>query len=119
MKRKSRKIWRDRIRRWKTSGLTAKKFVARRRFSASALHYWSWRLRAEARENETGRTSAAPPVVEIVRATGVVSLGEPAGVHDAAPEPFEVVIGERVRIRVPVRFDAEALVRLVAILERR
>ena len=119
MRRTSRKIWRDRVRRWKASGLTAKKFVTRRKFSASALHHWSWRLRAEARENETGRTSAAPPVVEIVGAAGVVGHDAQVSNRDAAPEPFEVVIGERVRIRVPVRFDAEALVRLVAILERR
>jgi len=43
----------------------------------------------------------------------------PAAPIEAAPEPFEVVLGDRVRIRVPVRFDAEALQRLIDALERR
>ena len=92
--------------------MTAKKFAARRGISASALHYWSWRLRTEARENEAGRTPA-PPFVEIVSSAGVVG-------HDPRPaEPFEVVLGDCMRIRVPARFDAEALKRLVDALERR
>jgi len=119
MKNTSPKIWRHRVRRWKASGLTAKKFAACRRYSASALHYWSWWLRAEARAKETGSPPAIPPVVEIVGAAGVVGHDAQVSNRGAAPEPFEVVIGERVRIRVSMHFDAEALVRLVAALEHR
>jgi hypothetical protein len=115
MRRTSRKIWSDRVRRWKASGLAAKKFAARQGLTAGSLYRWSWRLRAEERGRKAGRTSEAPPVVEIVGAVGVVGQDPQSG----APEPFEVLLGERVRILVPVRFDAEALVRLVAILERR
>ena len=113
MKRTSRKIWSGRVRRWKASGLTAKQFAGRLRFSVGALHYWSWRLRREERARGAASTPMIPPVVEIVGAAGVVG-------HDLRPgEPFEVLIGDRVRIRVPVHFDEAALVRLVDALERR
>jgi hypothetical protein len=119
MKRTSREIWSERVHRWKASGLTAKKFAARRGLSACTLYYWSWRQSAEARDSETGRLSSAPTFVEIVGAADVVGHGSQAvGVRPVA-EPFEILLGDRIRIRVPVNFDEAALCRLVAILERR
>jgi hypothetical protein len=119
MKRTSRKIWSGRVRRWKASGLTAKQFAGRLRFSVGALHYWSWRLRREERARGAASTPMIPPVVEIVGAAGVVGHGTQTVSVGPDAEPFEVLIGDRVRIRVPVHFDEAALVRLVDALERR
>ena len=117
MSRASRKIWSDRVRRWKASGLTAKAYAARHAFAAGSLYRWSSRLRGEERAQGASLVPVIPPVVEIVRAAGV-SFGAPVVDTEAAHEAFEVFLGDRVRIRVPVRFDAEALTRLVAALER-
>lgn len=37
-------VWRDRVRRWKSSGMTAQEFAAREGVSANRLHVWSGRL---------------------------------------------------------------------------
>lgn len=70
----------------------------------------------------TGRemvSSGAPTFVVVVNAAAVV--GDDASVpgHETAPEPFDVVLVDGVRVRVPVRFDDAAVARLVVALERR
>ena len=118
MKNTSRKFWSDRVRRWKSSGLTAKKYAARRGLSVERLYHWSSRLRREERARGATFAPMIPPVVEIVGASGVMGHGMQTVRVGPAAEPFEVFLGERVCIRVPVHFDEAALVRLVTALER-
>jgi hypothetical protein len=37
-------VWADRVRRWKSSGMTGEEFAAREGVSANRLHVWSGRL---------------------------------------------------------------------------
>jgi len=118
MKRTAREIWRERVRQWKASGLTAREFAARHGFEASTLHYWSWRLGTKKR-GAGARGQAVPSFVELVRPAEVAGSGAPAGEGEAPLAPFEVLFGERVCLRVPAHFDEAALRRLVRALEGR
>jgi hypothetical protein len=118
MKNTSRKIWSDRVRRWKAGGLTAKKFAERQGLSVERLYHWSSRLGREGRARGATFAPMIPPVVEIVGAAGVVGHGMQTISVGSGAEPFEVFLGERVCIRVPVHFDEVVLVRLVTALER-
>lgn len=144
MKRTAREIWRKRVRQWKASGLTARKFAERHGLAASTLHYWSWRLgagqrgrpardeaqvlvprarvapqRGAARRRLQPRGQpAAPAFVELVHPAEVGGLGARAGEHEAVT-PFEVLFGEHLCLRVPLHFDEAALRRLVRVLEGR
>lgn len=113
MERTSRDKWRERVRRWKASGLTAEKFAASRGFSASNLWYWSWRFRAENRGWKPRRSRLAPPCVEIIGTANLVGHGD-----NTTCEPFEVLLESPLRVRVPSGFDPAALRRLIAALER-
>lgn len=99
MARATREQWAKRVESWKRSGLTAAQFASRHGLSPRSLSWWKWRLSTSAR--------AAPPVVE------VVALTRQSG------DPFELVLGERVRVRVPAGFDAEDLRRLLEAVEGR
>jgi hypothetical protein len=110
----ARDTWRQRVRLWKTSGLTAEQFSEGRGFKAGTLRHWSWLLGAE-RRGWKPRPRGAPPVVEI-SLSGAVA---PAAAPPAAPEPFELVVGDQLRVRVPARFDPAALTLLLSVLEVR
>jgi|WetSurMetagenome_2_1015567.scaffolds.fasta_scaffold946291_2 hypothetical protein len=112
MARTSREIWRERVRQWQASGQTAERFAARHGFKAGTLRHWKWLLGAERRGWKARRKKAAPPFVEIVRAADLVG-------HGAQPEPFELLLGNAIRIRIPVRFDPASLLLLVNALEGR
>ena len=99
MARATREQWAKRVEQWKQSGLTAREFARRRGLAARSLSWWKWRLSSAARP--------APPVVE------VVALARSSGA------PFELVLDERLQLRVSPGFDAEELQRLLATLEAR
>lgn len=104
MGRDAKAAWTKRVERWRASGLTAKEFAAETGLNAGTLTYWKWRLD---RSPSGGQTRKKAEFVE------VVSPVSPAPTpHDA----FEVILGNGVEVRVPVRFDADALRRLVAAL---
>ena len=48
MKRGTRTQWAERVRRWRSSGLTASAFAARERLNARTLAWWSSKLRRDA-----------------------------------------------------------------------
>ena len=99
MARATREQWAKRVEQWKRSGLTAARFASRHGLSPRSLTWWKWRL---------GRVAEkTPPVVEVV----ALARGGEA--------PFEVVVDERLHVRVPAGFDAGELRRLVAALEER
>ena len=96
MKRGTRTQWAERVRRWRSSGLTASAFGARAGLNPRTLAWWSSKLRRDAR-----------PAATFIE---VVSAPVEAGV-------VEVVVRERVRIRVAGAFDAAVLRRVVAAFE--
>ena len=103
----AREQWRERVARWRSSGLTAKEFAARDGVNASTLSCWAWRFRREGDvgvEDVRRRTLAALPTMIEVRA------------HPVGDDRFEVELGGR-RVRVPPSFDADALRRLITLLE--
>ena len=102
MARGTRAQWADRVRRWKSSGLTAQQFAARHRLKRSTLVWWSWAL---------GRTEpSAPGFIEVLRSA--------IAPHTDDGE-IELVLRGELRIRVSGQFDPAVLLRLVAALEAR
>src|SRR5258706_15736009 len=109
MGRDARATWAKRVERWSESGLPAAEFAAEIGVNARTLTYWKWKLgRPEQR-----RAAPKPEFVEVVPATS-------SSTSDVAPpDSLEVVLGGGVVIRVPARFDADALRRVVVALEAR
>jgi transposase-like protein len=77
-----------------TSGLSVRAFAAREGLHAQRLLLWRRRLRSA--------VEGGPKFLEV----------------RAAAEPIEVALRSGRVVRVPAAFDAEALVRLVEVLER-
>jgi hypothetical protein len=89
--------------------LSAAEFALEIGVNARTLTYWKWKLgKAEAR-----RGAARPEFVEVVTPATLGTSGE------VSLDALEVVLGGGVVIRVPARFDADALRRVVAALEAR
>ncbi len=105
--RGTRESWAKRVARWKRSGLTARKFAAREGVKAGTLTFWSWKIASDAR-----RASRKPAPVKPIK---FVEVAAPV----AAPHArFEIDAGSW-RVHVPSSFDAEALRRLLDVLEVR
>lgn len=98
--------WRERVRAWKSSGLTCGRFAEREGLNAGTLSYW----RSKLRKLDAARASRS---------------AEPLTFVELAPPPrectdaFELVFGSGLRLQVPVNFDGSALVRLLDVLEQR
>lgn len=93
-----------------------KEFAREVGVNAHTLSGWRWRLRAEqqgrAPSNECGEKQR-PPAQE-TKPIEFVELVRPP-----ADERFEVVAASGWTVRVPAQFDAAALGRLLAVIERR
>jgi len=106
--------WAKRIEQWTQSGLTGAEFAQQIGVKESTLRHWKWKL------DKLSRTQGVAPA----RAPGdaFVELIAPTGGTSAvltAPEPFELVLGNELRVRIPARFDADALQRLLDAVGRR
>jgi transposase-like protein len=106
MAREGREVWAKRVERWVDSGLSAKEFAAETGVNANTLAHWRWRLGAKA---PAGRTEAATAPVRFVELAAAPAAEEAGG--------FEVVLAGGRTVRVPPRFDATELARLVQVLE--
>lgn len=115
----AREEWAKRVERWCESGLTAAEFAAELGINARTLTYWKWVLGREAR----GEKRAWPARKARRRKTKkavTASQTAPAFVELSAvatDERFELELGAGRRLRVPKGFDAEALRRLLGVLE--
>jgi transposase len=117
----TRELWSKRVERWKDSGLSAREFASEMGINAHTLSYWSWKLSKKAGKIPTKKRPVG--FVEVVTETNVLSGPRregpavvPERSKDDRPEPLEIILRDGVRIRVPVRFDAEVLRRVVATL---
>jgi transposase len=109
--RVDRDEWRKRVERWKASGLTAKEFAAEVGINAGTLQFWQHKLKTcgpIARRPRRRRTDA-------IVASSLVELRAP--VAAALDQRFEVELGNGRRVRVSAGFDADALKRLLVVLE--
>lgn len=122
MSRTSRAEWAKRVERWKDSGLSAKEFASETGLKASALRFWSWKLRKQDAEVDVrlessttknrrrGDTQASiqprPQFVEVSASTAA-----------SAPSMIELVLNHGIRVRVPAGFDEATLTRLVRAVE--
>jgi len=109
--RTSRAEWQKRIERWNDSGLSAEQFAAEMGINAGTLRHWKYFLGKRA----SGALASKPtrPIV-------ANSLVEVQPVVAAAPTAaFELELGADRRLRIPPQFEADALERLLAVLERR
>lgn len=106
MARETREIWKKRVERWVDSGLTAKEFAAEIGVNVNTLAHWKWRLSKEA----APRLAAvgAPSFVEVVAPL----VGKEVAAAPA-PQPLELVLPDGLVVRVPPRFDADSLRRVV------
>jgi hypothetical protein len=109
--RTSPEEWQNRIEQWRGSGLTADKFAAELGINAGTLKFWCYKLNKAKREasghvalSKKKRTVAAASFVEV---------------RTASESLFEVELGNGRRLRVPNGFDADALERLLGLLERK
>lgn len=87
---------------WKSSGLSQREYCERSGVSRSTLAYWSSRVNAEK------------------ISSGFVEIEDPSastGGGDAVP--IEVLVGDRYRVRLAGGFSAEALKRVLQVLESR
>jgi hypothetical protein len=99
--------WRALIREQESSGESVWAFAQRRGLSAATLYWWRSRLR---------RRSARPGVrLQLAPVTIVPSESRP---RPSTASSFDLELASGRRLRVPADFDANALRRLVATLER-
>lgn len=106
MGRDARATWAKRVERWIESGLPAAEFAAEIGVNARTLTYWKWKLgRPEQR-----RVARRPEFVEVVPSASSRTPGS------TSLDALEVVLGGGIVIRVPARFDADALRRVVVAL---
>jgi len=91
--------------------LSAGEFAASIGVKASTLSYWAWRVGREQRLAADAVKESLEPVA--ARRTAFVEVI--AGGGD--DERFELELGNARRLRIPPRFKADALQRLLAVLE--
>jgi len=112
--------WRERIVRWKSSGLSGKDFAVKEGLSARSLSWWSWRLRhpagpASSATKAVRRSRRSPRKKASSRAVSFlpVVLSEP---KSEVPEIVEVVFPSNLRLRVSLAIDESTLLRIVRAL---
>jgi hypothetical protein len=93
-----------RVERWRDSGLSAKQYAAEIGVDVSRLRHWGWRLGKR-------KTIADPPVPPATAISDLqfVEVPPAASASVSEAEPIEIVAASGLRVRVPRRFDIDAL----------
>ena len=86
---------------WERSGLTMREFCTREGVKPATFSWWRQELKRLAGQK---------------RATGRIELVEIGRGATSADTGFELALASGVRVRVPMRFEAEALKELLAVL---
>jgi hypothetical protein len=111
------RYWRDVLRRFGTSGLGTKRFCAQEGVPEHQFHWWRRRLRRPIRRQPRQRSVALNRTLDASGdAQGSPFL--PVSVPLCLGVPLEVVHPRGHVIRVPALFDAAALGRILATLDR-
>jgi transposase-like protein len=101
--RRKREAWPQLVTRWEASGESAAEFASRVGTGAATLYRWRRELRRAPAVKAPGLSPA--------------KLVEVQPLMRAADEPFEVRLGGGRSVWVPPSFDADALGRLLRVLE--
>jgi len=109
----SPETWKDRVERWKASGLGAKEFAAAEDVLPYSLSWWKWRLQRQSGAPEAKKAPTKP------KAKRVSMSFVPVVVREAPAAPMDVILPGEVRVRVQAGFDEASLLRLVRALESR
>jgi hypothetical protein len=113
MKRTTKEIWRERVQRWQTSGLSAAAFAAREGVNAKTLSFWRWNL-----EKKPLRSSMVPAVVPQA-GDFIEVIATSKAEQRSSSSPFEVSLRNGTRLVVPPLFDERSLESLLSVLEAR
>jgi len=119
--RSSRAEWAKRVERWQEGDLTAREFAAETGINARTLTYWKWRLAKEAREGAavTSKRRRRRPPKRAKAATPkptFVEVSAPAPIGWQGAERIEVVVDQRLVVRVPETFEPRTLRLVVSAL---
>ena len=117
--RSSREEWAKRVERWQDSDLTAAEFAAELGINPRTLSYWKWRLGKEARGG-----TAVPSKPRRKRTERRAPKPKPTFVEVSSPSAFgwptaeriEVVVDQRLVVRVPDAFEPRTLRLVVSAL---
>lgn len=104
--RASRDEWAKRVERWRESGLSVEQFAAELGINAGTLKFWKYKLGQPVAEKKA-LTGELPrlPLMELQSAPVAQATG------------FDVELRGGRRVHVAAGFDADALKRLLAVLE--
>ncbi len=119
MRQERREAWVKRIEQLKESGLTAKEFAAQAGVNLNTLQSWKWRLTADARRGLASGTRPLGTPADFVEVLHPDIAARARVATQEGAESFELLFGNGLRLRVPARFDAASLQRLLATLESR
>jgi transposase len=97
------KLWSDRIKQWRSSGLGVNEFAKSIGVSRFQFHYWRQRL-----EPEKPRSPNDPRFIELVNL---------ASAAPAPPPCIEIVAPNGITVRVPPSFDPDTLCRVLAFVK--
>ena len=125
MDKTPREVWEQRVKAWKQSGMTSREFASLNGFHVKTFEnrkYWLARRQREgvlARGGMPLKPSGFVEVatVPVVRRRTAPSTGQ--RVSQEMAEPFELVLGGGIRLRIPPRFEAQAPRALLVALEGR
>jgi hypothetical protein len=99
------KLWSDRIKQWRSSGLGVAEFVKSIGVSRFQFHYWRKRL-----EPEVPRSPSDPRFIELINLVPTA----------AAPPPcLEIIAASGMTLRVPPSFDPDTLRHVLALLKEK
>jgi hypothetical protein len=120
MKRERRDVWVKRVERWRDSGLGAREFAAEVGINENTLRSWGWKLAAEQRRAEEQPPARKPAKAEAtvpkVEPLAFVEVAAPAVPQSVPAEKLELVLASGLVVRLPARFEGEALRRLLAVV---
>jgi len=109
----SREEWAKRVARWKDSGLTAKEFATELGINPRSLTFWKWQLgKGSERSAASSAVTVKSDKESTTRTLPLIELAQPS-----APARFELELGGGRRVTIPATFDADALRRLLAVLD--
>lgn len=104
----SRDLWMSRLEAWRSSGKSLSAWAREQGLSRYALNYWKRRSEGKMRPGGAPKSPKAPSSTFIALKANPVAAGV----------PLELVVGG-IRVVVPAGFDAETLVSVLRVLERR
>lgn len=115
-----REQWRKRVQRWQDSGLTAEEFAQETGLNVGTLRHWKYTLDKEVRGAHRAEPAERPGAEQPPRrpqpTLPLVEVQTTAGPADGR---FKVELARGRRLRVPASFEAQALRRLLLVLEER